>query len=167
MGLPIHTIKDWSRTRLIVPSVVDSPGRGFRRLYGERDALCFAVVSAMRDEGVSLQGLGPTQGYLSSRSGRELQNVHSRLVWSPGDRRYGSDLSLVSSESEIESLFDEPGQLALSKVVPVGEIFQAVREKLAVIRSARKAAKRTQRGKQPALSHEKPRRDTERIALSN
>jgi len=166
VGLPLHTIKYWSRTRLVVPSVVDSPGRGIHRRYDVRDALTFAVLAAMREQDVSLQAVRQAQRYLRSRRGRELQDVHARLIWAPGNRRFRNDIAIVNSETEIESLLTAPGQRITPVVVPVGEIFEQIRERLSEIRSARKAAKSKRRRQGLPSPTEKPLRNTERIATT-
>ncbi len=137
--LTVRQIAYWVVTFFVVPSVANPRGRGNGRRYSILDVLAFAVLAAMREQGVSLQALRSAQRYLRNRSGRELQNVHAQLVWAPGNRRYRHDIALVHSKSEIESLLAVPGQQVSAVVVPVGEIFQQVRERLEEIRSERRA----------------------------
>jgi len=165
-GLSVRIVQRWVQSGLIRPSVCDEIGRGNYSRYDVRDVLAFSALAEMRKKGVSLQALRQAQRYLRSRKGRELQDVTAKLVWAPGDRRYRHDIALVNSETDIESLHRVPGQRIAPVTVPVGEIFQQVRERLHEIRSERKAAKSKQRGTEPAFTEERALRDTERIAIT-
>ena len=148
-GLSVRQVAYWTVARLVVPAVADPAGTGNHRRYSLPDVLAFSVLGAMREHGVSLQSLRVVQRYLRSQKGAQLQDLHARLVWAPGNKRYSRDVALIHSDSEIVSLLTEPGQRIAPVVVNVGELYQQVRERIEGIRSTRKA-KVTEQTKQRA-----------------
>jgi len=157
-GLSVRQIQYWTATGFVRASVYDAPGCGHHRRYDFRDVLTFIVLAELRAGGVSLQALRQAQRFIRSRSGRDLRDVHAKLVWAPGNRSLRRDLALVYSETEIESLIDVPGQQVAAVAIPVGELYEQARRRIKEIRSERKA--KLAKSKQKRAEKEKQRAKT-------
>jgi len=136
--LSLRQVQYWTRTGLVRASVYDEPGPGNHARYDLLDILVFMVLAALRDGGVSLQALRVVQRYIRSQSGRELRDVHSRIVWAPRSR-LRRDIALVHSETEITSLLNSPGQQVTRMAIPVGALHAQARERIKGVRAERKA----------------------------
>jgi DNA-binding transcriptional MerR regulator len=158
-GLTDRQIGYWAKTGFCIPTVADTEGRGNHRRYDVRDVFTFAVLGELRHRGVSLQSLRQVQRYIRGRDGKAFPDVHARLVWAPGNRRFRHDVALVHTDAEIISLLTEPGQRIAPVVVDVAELYRQTRERIEEIRRSRKtktAAKTKQKaGKASAKQKER------------
>jgi DNA-binding transcriptional MerR regulator len=53
--IPAHQLRYWDRIGLLKPSVKETAGRGFPRLYSEEDVTAAQIIGRLKREGASLQ----------------------------------------------------------------------------------------------------------------
>lgn len=164
-GITQRCVAYWSATDLITPSVFNRSGQGHHRRFSIPDVLAFAALGRMRAHGLSLQALREVGNFLRSRDGSEFQDVHRKLCYAPGSRRYPHDIALLTDE-EIISLLKEPGQSVCPAVVDTEELFREIRERLNEIHDARPtvAAAKKKRRAEHKRERSAPDQRLERVA---
>lgn len=123
-GIPYRTLDFWARSGFIIPSIVQSTGKGSDRIYSFQDIVALRVAGKLRTAGISLQALRQVLAYLQARDGFESPLAETYLVSDGRDvfEKRGDD---------VMSVFRRPGQAAFSWVLDLGGVVEEVRKQLA------------------------------------
>ncbi len=89
-GLPYESLRSWSRSRFLVPSLIQPRGRGSGARYTHADLLVIRVARLLRENGLSLQQLRPLVKRLRA-IGRSRETDGGVLVVSPKDVTWAGD----------------------------------------------------------------------------
>jgi DNA-binding transcriptional MerR regulator len=129
-GLPYRTIDHWARTRFIAPSISDAKGTGSERKYAFSDLVALRVARELRQAGVSTQALRRVIDYL--RTNKRLKNplAEARLVV------VGSDVCVVNSCNELDSVLRRPGQATFAFMVEIGRTVKEIETAVQSLRAA-------------------------------
>ena len=122
-NISYRTLDFWARSGFIIPSIVQSAGKGSDRIYSFRDVVALRVAGKLRALGISLQALRKVLKYLQEREGLESPLAETYLVSD------GSDVFEKQGE-EVLSVFRRPGQVAFSWVLDLSGVVDEVRRQL-------------------------------------
>ena len=112
-GVNRSTLDYWVRTRLVAPSLRDTPGRRRTRLWTVADAVVVRAVAHLRLSGCPLQQVRKAREAIEDRFGRF--GADATLVWN------GSDILTIDHEGKVESILRYPGQQVFRPVaLPIG-----------------------------------------------
>ena len=65
--VPYGTLYEWMSTGLITPSLVKPQGRGKHARWDYRDIVAIQTIQRLRDNGLSMQGLGRVVPYIQQQ----------------------------------------------------------------------------------------------------
>ena len=122
-GIAYRTLDFWARSGFIVPSIVQSAGKGSDRIYSFQDIVALRVAGKLRAAGISLQALRRVLAYLQEREGYESPLAETYLVSD------GKDV-FERRQDEILSVLRRPGQAAFSWVLDLSGVVEEVRRLL-------------------------------------
>jgi len=118
-GVPYKTLDFWARTEFIVPSVLESTGKGTARIYSFRDLIALRTALKLRQAGISLQALRMVVARLEELDGLESPLAETYLASD------GFDV-FIKHGDEIRSVLRRPGQVAFTWVLDLSGIVQEV-----------------------------------------
>jgi len=123
-GVPHRTVDYWAKTGLVAPSVANTAGSGISRLYSFKDLVALRVVKALREAGVSTQGIRTATRYIS-----KVKNPLSecRLL------AIGSSVAWVESSDQVTDVFRHAGQRVFPFDIKVVDYPELVREVAAML----------------------------------
>lgn len=122
-GVPYRTLDFWANTRLVVPSIAQSAGKGSERIYSFQDVVALRVARSLREAGISLQSLRKVVRYLQQREGLDSPLSGTFLASD------GHDVYEVRGD-EISSLLRRPGQISFAWVLDLVGIIEEVRSQM-------------------------------------
>jgi DNA-binding transcriptional MerR regulator len=119
-GVSYRTLDFWAKTGFIVPSIVQSAGKGSDRVYSFQDVVALRVANRLRTAGISLQKLRRVTRYLQERDELESPLVETYLISD------GIDVFEQHSD-EVRSLLQRPGQTTFAWVLDLRSVVDEVR----------------------------------------
>ena len=102
-GLTFHSVNLWAKDGLIVPSILQSRGRGNTREYSFNDAIALKIAGELRAIGLPMQAVRRVFDYM--RANKLIQKPLSE-IWIVTD---GVNVYSPHSEAELFSLILQPG----------------------------------------------------------
>jgi len=126
-GVSYRTLDFWAKTGFIVPSIVQSTGKGSDRIYSFQDVVALRVACRLRNAGISLQKLRQVTKYLQDREGLESPLVETYLISD------GVDVFERQSD-EVHSLLRRPGQTTFAWVLDLRCVVEEVRALMTALR---------------------------------
>jgi DNA-binding transcriptional MerR regulator len=99
-GAPYRTLHSWVERDLVSPSVHRATGTGRANLFDRQDALTFAILSELRDAGVTLD--------LLRRTAERLQERRADLA-SPVYLLVNGDVDIVTDEQAVTAALSRGG----------------------------------------------------------
>lgn len=105
-GITFHMINQWDQNGLIIPSILQSRGRGRIREYSFDDVIAIKVVGELRASGLPMQSVRKVLDYMRSH---KLIRTPLSSSWIVTD---GVDVYEPKSEAELLSIILQPGQRA-------------------------------------------------------
>jgi hypothetical protein len=121
--LPYGTLFDWMHGGLVTPSIAKPEGRGKPARWDFRDLVAIRTVQALRQHGISLQGLRKVVEYIQGRQG--IENP-LRECWLATD---GHEVYMGDGDTLL-ALLRKPGQRTLFHLVNMQQTTEELRAKV-------------------------------------
>lgn len=127
-GVAHRTVDYWAKTGLVSPSIADTAGNGKTRLYHFYDIVALSVARELRDAGISAQAMRRVVAFLRDKGWE--RPMTQRLV------AVGSEVYLVRSCKELQSVLGKPGQGAFAFMLDLQQTVEAVQAQVDELRVA-------------------------------
>jgi DNA-binding transcriptional MerR regulator len=121
--LPYGTLFDWMHGGLVTPSIAKPEGRGKPARWDFRDLVAIRTVQALRQHGISLQGLRKVVEYIQGHQG--IENP-LRECWLATD---GHEVYMGDGDTLL-ALLRKPGQRTLFHLVNMQQTTEELRAKV-------------------------------------
>lgn len=131
-SIPYGTLFHWMHTGFITPSIARPQGRGKPARFGFRDVVAIQTALALRQTGVSMQGLRKVVAYIQAE--RAIENPLSEC-WLTTD---GTEVYLLDGDALL-ALLRAPGQRTLFHVVNMQQTTAEVRSKVLQLEKQKRA----------------------------
>lgn len=133
-GLTFRTVDHWDRSGMIIPSLLQSRGRGETRAYSFADLVALRVAAELRNIGITVQSVRKVVDYLRQRDG-SLSPLSSTLIVTDG-----VDVYEPRTDDELLSLLREPRQgtikVTLDLKKTVDDLTSMIEEKIETQKTA-------------------------------
>jgi DNA-binding transcriptional MerR regulator len=127
-GVAHRTVDYWAKTGLVPPSIAETSGSGKTRFYHFYDLVTLRVARELRDAGISAQAMRRVVEFL--RENGWERPMTQRLV------AVGSDVYLVRSCKELDSVLRKPGQGTFSFMLNLPQTVHQVEKDIEQLRAA-------------------------------
>jgi DNA-binding transcriptional MerR regulator len=129
--LPYGTLFDWMHSGLVTPSIAKPQGRGKPARWDFRDLVAIRTVQALRQHGISLQGLRKVVEYIQ---GHQSIEHPLRECWlaTNGHEVYLGDGDVLLA------LLREPGQRTLFHLMNMQQTTQELRAQVRLLQPSRR-----------------------------
>jgi DNA-binding transcriptional MerR regulator len=124
--LPYGTLFDWMKSGLVTPSLTKPQGRGKHARWDFRDLVAIRTVQALRQHGISLQGLRKVVEYIQGHQGIEHP---LRECWLATD---GHEVYMGDGDTLL-ALLRKPGQRTLFHLVNMQQTTEELRAKVILL----------------------------------
>ena len=122
-NIPYGTLFDWMKSGLVTPSLAKPQGRGKHARWDFRDLVAIRTVQALRQHGISLQGLRKVVEYIQGHQGIEHP---LRECWLATD---GHEVYMGDGDTLL-ALLRKPGQRTLFHLVNMQQTTEELRAKI-------------------------------------
>ena len=121
-GVKYRTLDFWAKSGVVEPTIAKATGTGTDRIYSFRDMVALRVARELRESGISTQALRKVVTFLREEEGLENPLADARLVV------VGRDVMMVTSDAELISVLQAPGQTCLAFVLDLARTVAELRQ---------------------------------------
>lgn len=106
-GLTFQTVNCWDRTGIVIPSIMQSRGRGHNREYSFNDIIAVKVAAELRAGGLPMHSVRKVLDFMREKNLIRTP-LSSSWIITDGEKVYEP-----KSDAELLSLIKQPGQGAI------------------------------------------------------